>query len=131
MTKQMIKTIMTNDKIKAKRVYDLEERTTKFAESVIDFTKELPKDIKYQSIIIQLVRAVTSVGANYCEADDAQSKKDFCHKISICKKESRETKYWLRIIARTFPEYADKAKILWKEAQELNLIFAAILRKKE
>ncbi len=121
---------MTNDETNNKRVYDLEERTAKFSEAIIEFCKLLPKDIKYQSIVIQLIRAATSIGANYCEADDAQSKKDFCHKISICKKESRETKYWLRIIARTFPDYADKAKILWKEAQELNLIFASIIRKK-
>jgi len=119
------------ENLKTKKVYDLEERTAKFSEAIIDFSKELPKDLRYQSIIIQLIRAATSIGANYCEADDAQSKKDFCHKISICKKESRETKYWLRVIARIFPEYADKAKKLWKEAQELNLIFGAILRKKE
>jgi len=116
--------------IKTKKIYDLEERTAKFAENVIDFTKELPNDFRYQSIISQLIRAATSVGANYCEADDAHSKKDFCHKISLCKKESRETKYWLRIIARTFPKNNDIAKILWKEAQELNLIFASIIRKK-
>lgn len=122
---------MTNDEVKTKKIYDLEERTAKFSEAIIDFAKSLPRDIKYQSIVIQLIRAATSIGANYCEADDAQSKKDFCHKISICKKESRETKYWLRIIARTFPESSDKAKVLWKEAQELNLIFGAILRKKE
>lgn len=114
-----------------KRIYDLEERTAKYSEAIIDFTKKLPKEIKYQSIIIQLIRAATSIGANYCEADDAQSKKDFCHKISICKKESRETKYWLRIIAKTFPDFKDEAKLLWREAQELNLIFGSIIRKKE
>lgn len=116
---------------KTKKIYDLEERTSKFAENVIDFSKKLPNDFRYRSIISQLVRAATSVGANYCEADDAHSKKDFCHKISLCKKESRETKYWLRIIASTFPENKDIAKILWKEAQELNLIFASIIRKKD
>ena len=113
------------------RRFDLEERTTKFAEAVINFTKKLPKDIRYQSIIVQLVRAATSIGANYCEADDAQSKKDFCHKIYLCKKEARETKYWLRIIARTFDVFKDEAKVLWREAQELNLIFAAIVRNKK
>ena len=117
--------------IKSKKVYDLEERTAKFAEEVIIYTKILPKDLRYQSIICQLIRAATSVGANYCEADDAHSKKDFCHKISLCKKESRETKYWLRIIAKTFPKHKDDAKTLWKEAQELNLIFASIIKKKK
>ncbi len=110
--------------------FDLEERTSIFAENVIEFIKKLPKDIRFMPIISQLVRAATSVGANYCEADDAHSKKDFNHKISLCKKESRESKYWLRIIAKTFPEFKEDAKILWKEAQELNLIFASIIRKK-
>lgn len=122
---------MTTDVKKSKRIYDLEERTAKFSEEIIDYSKKLPKDLKYLSVVTQLIRAATSIGANYCEADDAQSKKDFCHKISICKKESRETKYWLRIIARTFPEHSENAKVLWKEVQELNLIFGAILRKKE
>jgi len=120
---------MTNDEKMTK--FDLEERTAKFAERVIDYAKKLPRDIKFQPIISQLIRAATSIGANYCEADDAQSKKDFCHKIYLCKKEARETKYWLRIIARTFDAFKDEAKVLWKEAQELNLIFAAIIRNKK
>jgi four helix bundle protein len=113
-----------------RKIFDLEERTSKFAENIIDFVKKLPKDLKFMSIIVQLVRAATSVGANYCEADDAQSKKDFVHKISLCKKESRETKFWLRIVAKTFPEFSDEARKYWKESQELNLIFASIIRKK-
>ena len=120
---------MTNDEKMTK--FDLEERTAKFAERVIDYAKKLPRDIKFQPIISQLIRAATSIGANYCEADDAQSKKDFCHKIYLCKKEARETKYWLRIIARTFDAFKDEAKVLCKEAQELNLIFAAIIRNKK
>ncbi len=120
---------MANDENK-KRKFDLEERTAKFAEDVIDFTKELPRDPKYIDTIKQLINAVTSIGANYCEADDAQSKRDFTHKIGICKKESRETKYWLRIIAKIFPQFKDKARKLWQEANELNLIFGAINRKK-
>jgi len=111
--------------------YDLEERTSVFAENVIEFCKKLPKEPRFLSIVIQLVRAATSVGANYCEADDAQSGKDFVHKIAICKKESRESKYWLRIIAKTFPEFLIDSKVLWQEAQELNLIFAAIIRNKQ
>jgi len=125
---------MTNDEKNPnsqKPKFDLEERTSEFAENIIDFVKLLPKDLKFFSIITQLVRASTSIGANYCEADDAHSKKDFLHKISICKKESRETKYWLRIIAKTFPDFKNTAKKFWKEAQELNLIFAAIIRNKK
>ena len=79
-------------------------------------------------MIEQLVCAGTSVGANYSEADDAESKKDFRHKIAICRKESRETKHWLRMIAVAVPELADDARALWLEAKELNLIFAAIVR---
>jgi four helix bundle protein len=122
---------MMNDEKKAKRKFDLEERTSVFAENVIGFCKKLPNDPKFLSVVSQLIRAVTSVGANYCEADDAQSKKDFIHKISLCKKESRETKYWLRIISSTFPTYADESNKYLKEAQELNLIFAAIIRNKK
>jgi four helix bundle protein len=70
------------------------------------------------------------VGANYCEADDAVSKKDFRHKISICKKEARETKYWLRMIAAAEDTAKQEARIHWQEAKELHLIFSAIWRKK-
>jgi len=75
------------------------------------------------------VAAGTSVGANFCEADDAESGKDFIHKIGICKKESRETKHWLRMVAIAAPELKEEARKLWKEATELNLIFNAIVRK--
>jgi four helix bundle protein len=74
------------------------------------------------------VRAGTSVGANYGEADDAESKKDFAHKIGICRKESKESKHWLRMIAAAVPELRDDAASLWQEAKELNLIFGKIRR---
>ena len=80
-------------------------------------------------MISQLIKSSTSVGANYCEADDAESKKDFKHKISICKKEARETKHWLRMIAVAIPELKDGSRKLWQEAKELNLIFNAIVNK--
>lgn len=80
-------------------------------------------------IIKQLIRSGTSIGANYFEADCAESRKDFIHKLSICKKEAKETKYWLRMIARANPEINHKAKILWKEAHELQLIFISIINK--
>jgi four helix bundle protein len=80
-------------------------------------------------LISQLVRAGTSVGANYCEADDAVSKKEFRYKIGICKKEARESKHWLRMIATAEPTLAEKARELWREAKELHLIFATIYRK--
>jgi len=109
--------------------YDLEERTAKFGENIIKFAKKIPENIVTKRMIPQLVAAGTSVGANFCEADDAESGKDFRHKISICKKEARETKYWLRMVAVDTPDLKEEAKVLWKEANELNLIFNAIVRK--
>ena len=111
-----------------KSVYDLEERTTRFSETVIDFCKKLPQDTITRPLISQLVRSSTSISANYCEADEASSKRDFINKITIAKKETKETKHWLRLIAHTLQEFKEMSRGLWKEAQELNLIFAAIVR---
>lgn len=108
--------------------YDLEERTALFGEAVIEFCLGLPANPVTAPIINQLVRAGTSVGANYCEADDAESKKDFRHKIALCRKEARETKYWLRMIAKASSAHKTAARQLWVEAKELHLIFAAIVR---
>lgn len=109
-----------------KKIYDLEERTDVFGEAIIEFAKIIPRNVITFSLIDQLVRAATSIGANYCEADNADSRKDFKHKITLCKKEAKETKHWLRIIAKACPELKDQIKKLWKEAQELTLIFNAI-----
>ena len=114
-----------------KNKYDLEERTGRFGEAIIEFVKSLPRDPINIPLITQVVRSGTSIGANYMEADAAESKKDFRHKISICKKESKETKHWLRMIAKANPNKRDECKKLWKEAQELTLIFSAILRSKK
>lgn len=107
--------------------YDLEERTAKFGEEVIKFAKTIPKNVITLPIISQLIRAGTSPGANYCEATGASSRKDFKNKIYICKKEIQETKYWLRMITEAEPATKDSARILWKEAQELTLIFTKII----
>ncbi len=109
--------------------FDLEERTAKFGEAIIDFAKKVPVNEITRPIISQLVRAGTSVGANYNEADCAESKKDFEHKMSISKKESKEAKHWLRMIVKAVPSSKEEAKILWQEANELNLIFSAIINK--
>ncbi len=109
-------------------VYDLEERTAQFGMAVIQFTKTIGKTPVTTPLISQLVRAATSVGANYCEANDAVSKRDFRNKIGICRKESHETKHWLRMIATAEEQQADQARSLWKEAKELNLIFSKIFR---
>ena len=113
-----------------KKVYDLEERTALFGEQIIDFAKILPKDRITNVLVDQLVRSGTSIGANYEEADGAESKKDFRHKIAICKKESKETKHWLRMIAKANPDRKNTCKELWQEAQELTLIFSSILAPK-
>jgi four helix bundle protein len=121
---------MTNQSsIGQNKNYDLEERTASFGEAIIEFSKKIPQSPITISLISQLVRAATSIGANYCEADNAESKMDFKHKISLCKKEAKETKYWLRMIAMAIPELKIKARGLWQEAKELNLIFSSIVRK--
>jgi len=79
--------------------YDLEERTACFGEMVITFARTIPQNTVNFPLISQLVRSGTSVGANYCEADDAVSRKEFKNKIGTCKKEARETKHWLRMVA--------------------------------
>jgi four helix bundle protein len=111
--------------------YDLEERTALFGEAIIAFAKRLPVNEVTRSLIDQVVRAGTCIGANYCEANDGESKKDFRHKIGICRKESKETRHWLRMIAAAEPSLRGDARPLWKEATELNLIFGAIRRNLE
>ena len=125
---QMSNVPMTKTIKVSERVFDLEERTARFGEAVIGFAKSLPKNVVSSPLIDQLVRSGTSIGANYCEADDAESKRDFRHKIALCRKETRETKHWFRMIAAAIPEHKEAARRLWQEAKELHLIFAAILR---
>ncbi len=111
------------------KIYDLEERTAQFSEKVVDLCKKAPKTVVTIPILDQLVRAGTSIGANYCEANGASSRKDFKNKIFICKKEAKESKYWLRILARASDEVAEECRVLWKEAQELTMIFSTIATK--
>ncbi len=106
--------------------YNLERRTTKFSEDIIIFSRKIKKEVINIPLISQPIRAATSIGANYCEANGASSKKDFKNKIYICKKECKETKYWLEIIAKSNPELKEECRKLWKEAQELTLIFSKI-----
>ena len=109
--------------------YDLEERTARFGEEVIKFCSGMPKNEVTRPIINQLVKCGTSIGANYCEADDAESKADFKHKIGICKKESREAKHFLRMAAIAAIEMKERARKLWIEEKVLNLIFNSIYKK--
>jgi len=107
--------------------YDLEERTAKFGEEVIKFCRSMNQDVISKPIISQLVRSATSVGANYMEANATSSRKDFRNKISICKKEAQETRHWLRMIAEAASNCKEEARKLWKECQELVLIFQKII----
>ncbi|MBT3356536.1 four helix bundle protein [bacterium] len=106
--------------------YDLENRTRKFSKEIIGFLMKIKRSKINESMISQLIRSATSVGANYCEANGASSKKDFRNKIFICKKEIQETKYWIEMLAESNPEDKEKLKKLWSEAQELTLIFNKI-----
>jgi four helix bundle protein len=110
------------------RTYDLEERTARFGEAIIDFANLIPQTAVTRPLIEQLVGCGTSVGANYCEADDAVSKKEFRLRCGTCKKEAREAKHFLRMIVRAVPELKSHARPLWQEAKELHLIFAKIWR---
>ena len=107
--------------------YNLEERTAKFGENVIRFCRTISLDTISKPLINQLVRSSTSIGANYMEANGASSRKDFKNKIHICKKESQETKHWLRMLASSYPNKKTEISELWKECQELTLIFQKII----
>jgi four helix bundle protein len=110
--------------------HDLMERTAQLGEAVIRFAKNIPQNPVNNRLISQLVAAATSIGANYCEADDAVSGKDFKLRIGTCRKESKETMFFLRMIASAEESLQSEARRLWREAKELNLIFGAIWRKK-
>ncbi|MEI6811047.1 MAG: four helix bundle protein [Candidatus Nomurabacteria bacterium] len=108
------------------RIYNLEKRTLVFGQNIVTLCKGFRNEPLTRPMLIQIIRSGTSIGANYVEANGASSKKDFAHKIFICKKEAQETKYWLSIIASTFEEQDNLVKNLQKECQELVLIFNKI-----
>ena len=109
--------------------YDLEERTLEFAKRIIRLAKALPKNTINYELIKQLIRAGTSMGANYREANETETKKDFKYRIRICKKEGKETIYWLNLIIEANLEFKERIKGLLQETTELVKIFAAILEK--
>jgi four helix bundle protein len=113
----------------AKHPFDLEERTATFGEAIVRFSKKVPRDPTNNRLIDQLVGCGTSIGANYCEANEGVSKKDFRNIIGRCVKEAKETKHFLRMIAVSEPTLAVEARTLYREAKELHLIFASIFRK--
>ena len=108
--------------------FDLADRTTRFGEEIIAFARQIPVSPVTGRLIDQLVGAGTSVGANYCEADDAVSKRDFRHKISLCKREARECCFFIQMVVKAEPHLRVKALPLWQESRELHLIFARIYR---
>lgn len=112
----------------SRRAFDLEECTAVFGESAIEFCQPLLRNAVTKPLISQLVHSSSSVGANYCEADESATKKEFRYRISLCRRESRETKHWLRMLVAAIPDAKEGARILWKEANSLTKIFAAIHR---
>src|SRR3989338_1317501 len=106
--------------------YALEERCGDFGEGIIRFCRLIKRDHLTLPLASQLVRSATSIGANYMEANQASSRKDFVNKIRLSQKEANETKHWLRMISVATPEHKEECRTLWKEAHELTLIFAKI-----
>ena len=112
--------------------YDLEERTFEFANNVREFVKSLPRTVTNEQDIRQLVRASGSVGANYIEANESLSKKDFVMRIKISPKEAKESRYWLRLLDTGDKQSLDKTRVaLIQEASELMNIFGSIVRRSE
>ena len=114
------------------KIYDLEERTALFAEKVRNFCLKLPKNAANVEYVPQLIRAGSSPGANYIEANESIGEKDFKMKIKTCRRESKESAYWLRLVITDGSiEQENKRAYLRQEAKEFILIFTAILKKRE
>jgi four helix bundle protein len=119
-------------KIQKPRLYDLEERTLVFAKKARVFVNELPKKMAILEDIKQLLRSSGSVGANYIEANESLSKKDFIMRIKICRKEAKETRYWLNLLETNGNIKTEEQRAsLIQESTELMNIFGAILRKSD
>ena len=113
------------------KIYDLEERTALFAEKVRNFCLKLPKNAANVEYVPQLIRAGSSPGANYIEANESIGEKDFKMKIKTCRRESKESAYWLRLVITDGSiEQENKRAYLRQEAKEFILIFTAILKKR-
>ena len=117
---------MTKDKNKP---YDLEDRTLEFAQEVIRLCKKVPRDVIGLRVIGQLVDSAGSVGANYREANEAVSKKDFVHRMKISRKECKESTYWLELLKEGNQGALEEIGILIKESQELRNIFTSIIER--
>lgn len=106
--------------------FDLEDRTLKFAKNCLDLCKLVQRDTVSHELVKQFIRACCSVGANYREANDTITKKDFLHKIAICRREAKESKYWLELLLHTNPDLGKQIEPLIDEALQLARIFASI-----
>ncbi|HKQ40475.1 MAG TPA: four helix bundle protein [Verrucomicrobiae bacterium] len=126
---QASQAFILNDDETSKPPFSLEERLALFGESIVRFCKRIPRGPENDRLISQLVGAGTSVGANYCEANESVSKKDFRCSISRCKKEVKEAKFFLRMIVASEPRLSDDARKLYREATELQRILAAMYNK--
>jgi len=113
----------------SQKPFDLEERTGLFGESVVRFSKKIPRGPGNDRLIGQFVGAGTSIGANYSEASETVSRNDFKYAISRCVKEAKETRFFLRMIAAAEPQLVDETRHLYRECRELHLIFASMYRK--
>ena len=121
-------TKIQNPKPNPKHNYDLEERTLKFSKRIIEFVNKLPKNISNIEIIKQLIRSAGSVGANYIEANESLSKKDFVMRIKICRKEAKESCYWLKLLMPRLEDEKEQDSLI-QETSELMKIFGSILEK--
>lgn len=110
------------------KTYDLGDRTKKFASNVREYIKDLQKTLVNIEDIKQLLKSSGSVGANYIEAEEALSRRDFLHRIMICRKEAKESKYWLELIEANENQLRQKA-VLMDEAIQLTKIFGSIIEK--
>lgn len=124
-TKQYLNPNFSNPK---PNQYDLEERTLAFTQRVIIYIEKLPKNLANIEISKQLIRAAGSIGANYIEANEALGKKDFTMKIKTCKREAKESRYWLRL-SRSNNEDDQEKKLLVQEVTELMKIFGSIIER--
>ncbi len=110
--------------------YGLEERTFRFAKDIRAWVRRLPVSIAHQEDVRQLVRASGSVGANFIEAVESLSKKDFGYRVKVCRKEAKESRYWLRLLSvEDDPSLEERRRAFVQEASELMNIFGAIVRK--
>ena len=121
--------VLREDAPAEKHSWDLLERSAVFGEQIVRFVKRIPRGPATDRLIDQLVGAGTSVGANYCEANEAVSKKDFQFSISRSVKEAKETKFFLRMVAAAEPTLATDARPLYREAHELLCIFSSMRKK--